>query len=231
LAKKESKDIPLIRDNSSYFDELLKRKGSFEGLDAFDELCHLGCDRRLLGQLLIFFGGHSEIRLKPTEHSEGRTISIRPLDSFETAFYPFKAISRRDLDSFIERTKRFLADVELLKQSAIVQELIAKDLIREGDILAGPPFLFTGPFDSLLNLPELIEKLDLKRSPDQTRLREQIHWHIFERTKGWHDNLVAAVFNDLPLFENEPTNAEAIKMWRNRHGCKTPKSNTGSKDM
>lgn len=220
MAKKKSTDIPPMRDKPSYLDELLKRKGSLEGSDTFDELCHLGCDRKLLGQLLLLFGDRSEVQLKPTKHLKGTTISTRPLDSFETAFHPFKAINMRDLDSFVKRAKQFLDDVALLKQSAIVQELIARNLIREGEILAGPPFLLLGPFDSLLNLPELIKKLDLRQNPDQTRWRKQIHCHIFSRTQKWHDDLIAVVFNHLPIFEKKPTNAEAVKVWRNRHGCK-----------
>jgi hypothetical protein len=230
LSKKKCKDIPLIRDKLSYLDELLMRNGSLEGLDAFDQLCHLGCCRKLLGQLLVLFGDHDEILLKSTKHVKRRRLSTRPLDHFDTAFYPFKATSKRDLESFAKRTKQLLKDVELLKQSAIVQELIDRNLIREGDILAGSPFL-CGFFDSLLNLPEIIKNLDLKRNPDQTRLRIQIHWHIFDHTKEWRDELIAVVFNHLPLFKNKPTNAGNIKVWRNRHGCVTPEGNTKNKDM
>jgi hypothetical protein len=222
LAKSKYRYTPPFGDKVPYLEEILLRNGSHLGLDAFSELCDLGCDKETLGAFFAIYGSHDEIRIKPTNRTKGRVISTRPLDSFETAFRPFNATSMRDLESLVERTKEFLKDIDLLKRSAVVQELIERELIRDGDILAGP-FLLTGPFYSLLNLPELIKKLDLGRHPDQTRLRKFIHSHIFERTGRWHDDLVADVFNHLPLFENKPTTSKAVKMWRKRHGCNTPR--------
>ena len=205
------------------------RYGSYDGVDAFNELCEAGCNKPLLSLLLCLLGDDDRAFLKPSGKCKAREISTRPLDSFEAAFRPYKAFRSNDLKSVVDRTKKLIRDIKLLKQSAFIRDLVERGIIPPGDILSGPPILFTGPFQSLLDLLQLAKYLDPRKSPNHNLLLTEVQNYIYESTNKRHDKLLATVLNHLPYYEKKPTSARALIMRRSRLRSKT--GNAKSKSL
>lgn len=192
-----------------YLYKLLTKHGSTQGTNAFDKLCDLNCDPVLLGQHLVMFSQTEEIVLKRT----GEAIPIRPLDSWDTAL---NGLSIDDLRQVTKRAKELQKDILRLKNTPLVRRLIRKGIIKSGDLLHGN--IMDTRFDGLLKLPELASQYGPRQRPEYTERLTKIYEHIHERTRGWHDALLADILTD--LMPDASYTEQALKEWRSRHGLK-----------
>src|ERR1044072_6295743 len=203
----------------SNLDKLL-RKSDIVDLDtaikAFNTLCRLGCERRTLGELLMWYS-YSTVTL-----TSGRKIDIHSLDSWQTALDAHDgkaAITREELDQISARAKDLLSDVKRLIRTPIVRRLVERGDIDSQDLLGGGPSAKTGVFQGLIRLPKLVKEFGPRKKPDRTKALANICGYIRESTGGYRDELLAHILNSLTVHDQEnPTTAPAIKQWRKRQG-------------
>src|SRR5689334_10971834 len=182
------KSLPPItkEERLSYLENLLIRNDSYEGLDAFVDLCNLGCDKSMLSFHLLRLGDRNEHIIDVGKERIDK-VYLRPLEGLETALYPFHASSIRDLKILAKRTQKLIEDIDKLKQSPLIQEFIEMGKFRPGDLLSGLPFVSRPLFEGLLNLPSLVKELDFRNHPEYSRLLIDIQNYILSCTGKLHD--------------------------------------------
>lgn len=205
-----------------YLDELLRQSESADpdtAINAFNNLCGLGCERRTLGELLAWYS-YSAVTL-----TSGRKINVHSLDSWKTALdaQDGKApITREHLDQISERAKALLSDIKRLIRTPIVRQLVEQGEILSEDLLGGGVSAKTGVFQGLIRLPKLVKRFGPRKQPDRTKALVKICLYIESATGGYRDALLTDLLNALtPHDSDNPTTATAIKQWRKRQGIIT----------
>lgn len=198
---------------------------------ALDKLCSLGCDREELWGRFEWLLRYKAVTLKrkKTLVRSGEVVEMevqtafdpRPLDRRNTAHPGF---SLRRLKSIAKRAGKLKCDVVKLRRTPMVGHFVDSGILPEGDLLAGSPLNLSDlrdPFRGLEMLPMLAKECGPQKHPDQTRARKAIHRYIHEQTGRWHDDLFAAIYND--LFPKEQEDAKHVERWRARHMKPSPK--------
>jgi hypothetical protein len=202
-----------------------------EGQNAFDKLCSAGCDRKTLAELLSSLISTETIPLNPSKprrnksvktkkNTAARSVSLRTLDSWETALDPQdgeRAITIDQLDQIASRARKLLDDIARLKSTPLVNQLLLTGQIHQEDLLAGwlPQTVL---FQGLIRLPELAKQFGPRERPDYDRLLTKLYTYIRDCTKGWHDEKLAEVLNALIPYDSEqPISEASLKKWRKRH--------------
>lgn len=206
-------------------EDFLVRRLSEPGKEALKKLCALGCDKQILGGLLVLLAPEQE-RLTL---DSGKQICLRPLDALDDSL---KGISDqlaekkdiRALQRTAQRAKKLRDEIKQLRGTAFVAWLKEKGYIDDNDLLGGStiPELVDCRFRGLLSLPNLADQVGPRQRPEYTNLLKQIYLHIHERTGGWHDQELTEILHDL-MPQGPDTKRLDLPSWRQRHGLTDPK--------
>jgi hypothetical protein len=200
----------------------------YTGRNSFVSLCEKGCDAEELGNYFKLLTSKSEIEYTRTyigkrkrfatsrEHAERmrqpqHVIDSRPMDSFETALDGFQ---KRDIENLQKKLKKVSSDIEKLNNTKLVGSIDRHKFHRE--VFNMPTLLdyYAGKFINLI-LKEY-DRVGEKQRPDYTKLMKGLYKHVRDKTKGWHDALIAEI-----LYQLTPERQDSelsLKQWRKRHG-------------
>lgn len=188
----------------------LRLEGSAK--NAFAHLCQFGCKPAILAGKFEWL--EREIPLA------GRTISLHPLDSWETSFGGLK---RRDIKQITGRAKKLCEDVLRLQNTPVIGYLTVTGKIERNDLLYSPasPIPHRGhpAFRTVLALPQIARQVGYRRRPDVSRYLLNVYRYIRDRTGGPCDSEVSAILiQRFPLLDL-PADPEGMKKWRRKHGA------------
>lgn len=192
---------------------------SNHGRQSFKKLCKEPEDAALLA---LWFGQMaSPLKFAADGPVAGRSLSLRPLDSEETALDPKDgsySVGRGEIKKASEAA-RYLADfIPRFVKTPASEALQEKGYIGKGDLLYSHIGV-TGPLRALASLPKDVgELLDFRgdRRPSTDELLEKIYDHIEKRWGLGHflDSDVCNILTDLDIGKD----TEALKAWRARRG-------------
>jgi len=202
------------REQTCAQEKRLEERLSAAGGNALEKLCQLGCDRKILGGLIVLlFPEANRLRLQ-----SGREICLHPLDTLDDALKPTSQ-DMRALERAAERARKLRDEIKELKGTPFVQWLKERGYIDDGDLLARSTVreLIDCQFRGLVNLAKLAKQIGPRKRPDYTHLLTQIFLHVRERTGGWHELELSEILYD--LLPDEP-GAKRLDLpsWRQRHG-------------
>lgn len=215
------------RKSADFRDEPWKK----QAVVALKKLCQRCDENRLLDLFEKMACPQSFDADGPIKH---RRLSLRPLDSWETALDPKDgrpSITQKELEERAKMASKLSDFVWRLSHTPLGRELMKAGEIPEGDLLTAKGVVVPSlrRFWGLRNLPRLAKRrLSFGRAkwdrPDTRPLLNAIYDHI-QACWNWkqsHDSLVADVLNGLGV----DATSEGLKQWRRREGKQLPRKVT-----
>ena len=160
------------------------------GRESFKKLSDLGCDPWILNTYL----------------------DLLPLPKLSP-----KPITPLHAKQIAGRANKVLADIEFLETLGIM-DLMFPLPADEHTPYSEVPYA-AHLLQEIAELPKFIKEVWPFWNPEYVNYLSVIYNHIHTETKGWKDELLADILNDLlPSDPDHPINGESLKQWRHRHG-------------
>lgn len=137
------------------------------------------------------------------------------LDSWETA--TAKRYTLPQLRAVAARAKRLLKDIEQLRGTPLVMNLVAYRQIGRADLLH-PSLDYLEAFPGLLQIGSHGRRFGPKARPQFNQNLWFLLRYVYECHRSWHDRCVALVMEGLGL---KPDDEDNLKVWRRAHGLTT----------
>jgi hypothetical protein len=176
--------------------------------DSFIQLCNQGCDPHFLAEYLPFITPQSkQVITRKSRKGKKRTISLRGLDSHQTALEGFE---KRDLEALQEQTLKMAKKISKLNRTRLVRYL--DDEEYNTDIHRIPALLkcYSEEF-----LPLLVKKYEEVGDQQHPQFREYLNAicdHVLQVTGKPRLRLVSEVLTGMGREMDE----FALKTWRSR---------------
>jgi len=196
---------------------ILTRNRSQVGWNAFDELCSNGCEPTLLSWAFLWLYREPAVKAAPKANESRFEWRPAPLDSSKAR----GEFTLAELDQIASLAKELQQKLPRIRQIPFVRELLATRMLPRNDLLQGESLFLSTDCDSrlngLVNLGRFGRLVGAQKRPRYAARLKEIYAHIHERTRQWHDRLVAHILNDLD--PDKPQTENGLKEWRRRNDC------------